>query len=118
MIRTGIVMMLLLAAGPAVAQPLVTVPEGLPGDSEFAPGPDCHGNGVPDLVKVPGHTSMLQPYARDPMVYGGIYLAVEQRFAPLARFFSPGFRCWKIKETGSASPAPPAMAQSRRILWF
>ena len=90
MTRSGFVMMLLLAAGPAMAQPIVTLPEGLPGaDSEFVPGPDCHGGGSPLGVVRDGKVFMPQPYARDPVVYGGIYLGVEQHFAPLARFFFP-----------------------------
>jgi hypothetical protein len=74
------VVLLLTAAGQAVAQP---VPEGLPAPNEFGPYPKCRANlddkGLP----------MLQPYAGDPRVYGGIYLAVEQKFAPLASYFFP-----------------------------
>ena len=75
-----VVVLLLTAAGPAMAQQW---PEGLPMPNEFAPFPDCPGGfdskGIPTL----------QPYARDPRVYGGIYLSVEQQFAPLARYFFP-----------------------------
>ncbi len=90
MTRSGFVMMLLLVAGPAVAQSIVTPPpEGLPGNSEFAPWPNCRG-GVPDPVAVPGaKVIMLTPYANHSEVYGGIYLAVEQDFAPLAKYFFP-----------------------------
>jgi hypothetical protein len=117
MTRSGFVMMLLLAAGPAMAQPIVTLPEGLPGaDSEFAPGPDCHGGGSPLGVVRDGKFFMPQPYARDPVVYGGIYLGWSSTSRPWPDFSSPGFRCWITKEIGYASPAPPGMAQSRRII--
>ena len=81
MAKIAIVVVLLVAAAePAVAQ---TVPEGLPAPNEFGPYPDCRGGS--DAKWVPS----LQPYARDPRAYGGIYLAVEQQFAPLAKYFFP-----------------------------
>jgi hypothetical protein len=86
MTRFGLAVVVLLAAGPAVAQP--SVPEGLPAFNEFASYPTCR-NSVPDLIPVPGNTSVLQPYANHPEVYGGIYLAAEQHFAPLAKYFFP-----------------------------
>lgn len=59
-------------------------PEGLPAPNEFAPFPACSGgplgaDGKPNL----------QPYAWNPRVYGGIYLAVEQEFASRAKYFFP-----------------------------
>ena len=81
MVKCALVAMLLLTAtGAALAQPM---PEGLPMPNEFAPMPDCPGGfdarGKPNF----------QPYAWNPRVYGGIYLAVEQQFAPLAKYFFP-----------------------------
>lgn len=95
--------MAIMAAGPALAQPLA---EGLPAPNEFAPYPDCaatDANGKPTM----------QPYAVDPRVYGGIYLAVEQRFAPLARYFFPVLavednRDWvRITRTTRGGARPP-----------
>ena len=51
--------------------------------NEFAPMPDCPGG-----FDVRGKPN-FQPYAWNPRVYGGIYLAVEQQFAPLAKYFFP-----------------------------
>jgi len=68
-------LLLLMAAAPAATQPFM-VPEGLPMPSEFGPYPDdCR--------------DLMQPYARDPRVYGGIYLAVEQVYVPIAKYFFP-----------------------------
>ena len=78
-----VVVLLLTAAGPAVAQPGQPLPEGLPAPSERGPWPDCPGGF--DAKGIP----TLQPYAREPRAYGGIYLAVEQQFAPLAKYFFP-----------------------------
>jgi hypothetical protein len=76
-----VVVLLLTATEPAVAQPL---PEGLPAPNEFAPMPDCPGG-----FDAKGFPTTMQPYAWDPRAYGGIYLAVEQHFAPLAKYFFP-----------------------------
>jgi hypothetical protein len=75
-----VVVLLLTAAGPAVAQ---QVPEGLPAPNEFAPMPDCRGDF--DAKGMPG----LQPYAWNPWVYGGIYLAVEKQYSWSAKYFFP-----------------------------
>jgi len=81
MVKFAIIVVLLMTAGGlAVAQPM---PEGLPMPNEFGPYPDCRGGF--DAKGAPS----LQPYARDPRAYGGIYLAVEQQFAPLAKYFFP-----------------------------
>ena len=95
--------MLMAGLGPAMAQPLA---EGLPAPNEMAPWPNCaaaDGNGKPSL----------QPYAVDPNVYGGIYLAVEKRFAPLAPYFFPVLqvqdnRDWVRITRTTRGGAPPA----------
>src|ERR1700744_2252958 len=103
MLARRVLLTMVLAAGPAVAQPLA---EGLPTPNALAPFPNCtatDGNGKPTM----------QPYAFEPQIYGGIYMAVEQRFAPLARYLFPvrqvdDSRYWvRIPRTtrGGARPA-------------
>src|ERR1700743_3123431 len=91
------------AAGPAVAHHLG---EGLPPPNALAPFPNCtatDGNGKPTM----------QPYAFEPQIYGGIYMAVEQRFAPLGRHFFPVLqvddsRYWvRITRTTRGGARPP-----------
>lgn len=103
--RGVLLTMTMLAAvlAPAMAQPLA---EGLPAPNAMAPWPNCTATDA-------GGKPSMQPYAVDPSVYGGIYLAVEKRFAPLAPYFFPVLqvqdnRDWvRITRTTRGGARPP-----------